>query len=719
MRRLVLSRQTLTDNQTVKILIAEDNIVSRTLLRATLRNWGYEVDSVTDGIEALTSLQSEDAPPLAILDVEMPGMDGTEVCKRLRKMKRPTPTYIILLTANADKAAAVAGLEAGADDYVTKPFDPGELRARVQVGARMVELQGSRAKYIKVLEDTFTQLESNSATLTQLNGKMLEEISERRRAEEELRLQKVLLESQSEASLDGVLVISPEGKIISVNHQFIEIWGLSDDVLATKSGAGALQTIADNLDDPGKFLDLGDCSTAEKSDHELTLKDGRILHYYSAPARSPDGVYYGRASYFRDITERKRVEKEIRKSDERYRDLVENARDIIYTHDLQGNYTSTNRASEEITGYTREEILHLNVTDLIAPEDWQMVSSMLAGKLDGENETIYDLEIIAKDGRRIAVEVNTRLIFQGDAPIGVQGIARDVTERMRMEGQLRQSQKMESIGQLAAGIAHEINTPTQYVGDNLRFIQEAYQTQTQLMEEYSRLFAAAQLGPISPELLNGVGKVIEQADLEYVALEVPKALQQSLEGIERIAKIVQSIKDFAHPDAAEKKAIDLNRAIESTINVARGEWKYVAQMETDFDPNLPLVPCLLGELNQMTLNLIINSSHAIAAKMKTAEQGMGVIRITTRREEDWAVMRISDTGEGIPRAVHSRIFDPFFTTKEVGKGTGQGLAISHTVVEKHGGTITFETAEGEGTTFIIRLPLHETEKMPGGLKEAA
>ena len=162
-----------------------------------------------------------------------------------------------------------------------------------------------------------------------------------------------------------------------------------------------------------------------------------------------------------------------------------------------------------------------------------------------------------------------------------------------------------------------------------------------------------------------------------------------------------------------------NRAIESTINVARGEWKYVAEMEMDFDINLPPVPCMLGELNQMTLNMIINSSHAIADKMKNQGQGKGLITISTRHEGEWAVMRIRDTGGGIPLANRDLVFDPFFTTKEVGKGTGQGLAISHAVVEKHGGTITFETAEGEGTTFTIRLPLHETAKTPDELKEAA
>jgi len=157
--------------------------------------------------------------------------------------------------------------------------------------------------------------------------------------------------------------------------------------------------------------------------------------------------------------------------------------------------------------------------------------------------------------------------------------------------------------------------------------------------------------------------------------------------------------------------VDLNHAIENTITVAKNEWKYVAEMETDFDPALPPVPCLPGELNQVILNMIINAAHAIADVMGDGSKGKGTIRITTRRDGNWAEIRISDTGTGIPEAIRDRIFDPFFTTKEVGKGTGQGLAIARSmIVDKHGGTIDFETQEGKGTTFIIRLPLEEKVK---------
>ena len=203
-------------------------------------------------------------------------------------------------------------------------------------------------------------------------------------------------------------------------------------------------------------------------------------------------------------------------------------------------------------------------------------------------------------------------------------------------------------------------------------------------------------------------EAVEAADIDYLLSEVPRAIRQALEGVERIAKIVQSMKEFAHPGPAEKQSVDLNRAIESTVTVAQNEWKYVAELETDFDTALTPVPCLLGEFNQVILNMIINAAHAIADVVGDGSRGKGQIRIATRLAGEWAEVRISDTGTGIPEGARAKVFDPFFTTKEVGKGTGQGLAISHTVVvERHGGQLTFETQEGVGTTFVVRLPLKQ------------
>ena len=197
----------------------------------------------------------------------------------------------------------------------------------------------------------------------------------------------------------------------------------------------------------------------------------------------------------------------------------------------------------------------------------------------------------------------------------------------------------------------------------------------------------------------------ERADTGYLLEEIPKAIEQSLEGVTRVSTLVRAMKEFSHPGTKEKIPLDLNRAIESTTTVTRNEWKYLADLETEFDPSLPMIPCHVGEFNQVILNLIINAAHAIADVIGKEGSTKGKIKIETRNCPEWAEIRIQDTGSGIPEKVRARIFDPFFTTKEIGKGTGQGLAIARSVVvDKHGGSIHFETEVGKGTTFIIRLP---------------
>jgi PAS domain S-box-containing protein len=284
-------------------------------------------------------------------------------------------------------------------------------------------------------------------------------------------------------------------------------------------------------------------------------------------------------------------------------------------------------------------------------------------------------------------------------------IGSDVTDRSALEAQLRQAQKLESVGQLAAGIAHEINTPTQYIGDNVRFLKDGFSQLAVLLADYERLLAAAKSNTLSSETVQEIAAAVEGADAAYLLEEIPKAIEQTLEGVTRVATLVSAMKEFSHPGTKEKVPLDLNHAIESTITVARNEWKYVADLETDFDASLPQISCQAGEFNQVILNLIVNAAHAIADVTAKGGATKGLIRIQTRNGPEWAEIRIQDSGMGIPEGVRSRIFDPFFTTKAVGKGTGQGLAIAHSVVvDKHNGSIEFETEEGKGTTFIIRLP---------------
>ena len=277
---------------------------------------------------------------------------------------------------------------------------------------------------------------------------------------------------------------------------------------------------------------------------------------------------------------------------------------------------------------------------------------------------------------------------------------------LQQEQASNQARKLQSIGRLASGIAHEINTPTQYVGDNIEFLQSAYQSFVSLTGMLGQIVDAAATGAVAPQLLAEAKGLIEQTNLDYLRVQVPRAIDQSLEGVERISSIVLAMKEFSHPGSSEKSPVDLNQCIRSTVMVSRNEWKYSAELELDLEGALPPVRCLAGELNQVFLNLIVNAAHAIGDALGENAVKKGTITITTRQDGDWVEIRIADTGSGIPESVREHIFDPFFTTKGVGRGTGQGLAIARSVVvDKHGGELTFETETGAGTTFIIRLPI--------------
>jgi len=289
----------------------------------------------------------------------------------------------------------------------------------------------------------------------------------------------------------------------------------------------------------------------------------------------------------------------------------------------------------------------------------------------------------------------------------------DVTDQRRLENDLAQAQKLESVGRLAAGVAHEINTPVQFVSDSVQFVREAMDDLSGIVDKYRELRSATEGSEQAAPDLKAAAKAAEEAeddaDLDYILENAPVALDRARDGLGRVAAIVRSMKEFAHPDRKEMAQADLNQAISSTLVIASNEYKYVADVQTQF-AELPLVNCYAGEINQVVLNLIVNAAHAIGdmVKGKTADGApvKGLITVRTRVLDHEVEIAISDTGNGIPVDVRSRIFDPFFTTKEVGKGTGQGLAIArNVVVDKHHGTLRFDTELGKGTTFYIRLPI--------------
>ena len=274
------------------------------------------------------------------------------------------------------------------------------------------------------------------------------------------------------------------------------------------------------------------------------------------------------------------------------------------------------------------------------------------------------------------------------------------------EERLRLAQKLEGIGQLAAGIAHEINTPTQYVTDNVTFLQRAFVKLCAVLEAHRAVADSARQHGVAGDELSALDAALKAAKVEYLLEQAPRALEQSLAGLTHVSSIVKAMKELSHPSGAEKKLADLHAIIESATVVSKNEWKYVAEMQLDFDQALPPISVLRNELSQVILNLIVNAAHAIAdAQQASAAGGLGKITISTHKLDDAAEIRVADTGAGIPEAIRSRVFEPFFTTKAVGKGTGQGLSICYSViVDKHAGSIAFDSEPGRGTTFVIRLP---------------
>lgn len=398
--------------------------------------------------------------------------------------------------------------------------------------------------------------------------------------------------------------------------------------------------------------------------------------------------------------------------------LLETIPDSVYFKDLQSRFVRVSTALARKSNCTPEAMVGQTDFDRFSVEhasqayrDEQQIIRTGQGIVDfEEKETWPDGRVTWVSSSKLPLRDSSGRI------IGTFGISRDITarrlaetERQQMEIQLNLAQKMESIGRLAAGIAHEVNTPTQFINDNTHFLVEATGNLEGMIKAYRRLLETASAHePLRAEV-ETVRTAERAAELDYFLGEMPRTLEQTLEGVARIARIVRSLKEFSHPGSPETSPADINHTIEVAINVTRHEWKYVAEVDTDLAPDLPLTPCILDEFNQVLLNLIVNAAQAIADAVGDSGR-KGRITLRTRLEGDWVRVDVEDTGTGIPKEVQPRIFEPFFTTKSVGKGTGQGLALVHSViVKKHAGRVSFTSTPGHGTTFHVFLPIKPAE----------
>ena len=407
-------------------------------------------------------------------------------------------------------------------------------------------------------------------------------------------------------------------------------------------------------------------------------------------------------------------EKSLLVSEKEFDIIFESIQEGFFRTDDQGRIIMANPVAVKMLGYNSfDEAQGISMIDLYHnPDDRAKLLELIfkQGRVSA-----YEVEMEKKDGQIISVLINAH-VRQSDTGkfLGIQGTVVDISHRKYQETEHLHSQKLASIGRLAAGIAHEINTPVQYVRDNMTFIQESFHGVTLVLDASSHLLEIIQnnrLATAVKKAVEALAVAMEDADLSYLKEEIPLALEQSLDGLGKVSRIVRSMKEFSHPGGDTWELTDINHTLDNTITVARNEWKYVATIKRDFEETLPLVKCNPGELSQVFLNMIINSSHAILDGLGEDSSGKGVITIQTRSRGEWVEIQISDTGSGIPKEIQSQIFDPFFTTKEVGRGTGQGLAISHSVVvDKHKGKIRVQTSSEKGSCFIIQLPVNGPEK---------
>lgn len=408
----------------------------------------------------------------------------------------------------------------------------------------------------------------------------------------------------------------------------------------------------------------------------------------------------------RHITTAKKCKQALQDSESRFQEIADHIEEGLWVCDAKSlKCLYVNHSFQTIWGLTLEEMNADEWINTIHPEDQKQASEIFYSHGNGREDYTNTYRIVRPDGTIRWIENQTYPTFDETGQIArTSGISRDITEKKKLEEELILAQKLESLGQISSGIAHEINTPSQYVSDNISFITGAVTKFEKLLQEIPKLLEIARKSGDGMDDIERIQKLYDNADIGFLLKETSPALNQAQSGMEQINQVIMAMKAFSHP-GDRRVATDLNETISTTLIVARNEWRYVAELITDFDIALPPVHCIPSAINQVILNLVVNAAHAIAEVVKEGE--LGKIKVSTAVEDDKAIIKIADTGPGIPKDLCNKIFDSSFTTKPVGKGTGQGLAIAQRVIhEDHCGSITVDSILGKGTCFTISLSIN-------------
>ncbi len=528
-------------------------------------------------------------------------------------------------------------------------------------------------------------------------------VAKLQRAEEQQKEQLFFLGELLNALPNPVFYKDTEGKFLGYNQAFIRLAGISGDELLGKTAenflAGQLIKLAASTDDQaldGQGLQHYECL--------LSLADGSQRYYaiMKDSFRHQDGSLGGVIGAFYDLTEIKKAEKRLK----RLSSVVEQASETIVVTDLDGNIVYCNPAFTMVTGYSQAEALGQNPRVLKSGQQDEAFYQNLWNTITAGDVWHGVFKNKRKDGTFFDEQAVIFPIKDGNGNIiNYAAVKRDISKENLLEDQLRLSQRMEAVGQLASGVAHELNTPIGFVSSNMESVKNYVEQFKQLIPRYQEFIRqVTQLQPeLLPEELEKLREMEEKIHLDFILEDLDELFEENAEGFERITQIVVKLREFSRVDSGDESGhYSLNRAIETTLVVSRNEYKYVAEAETALADDLPDIICNSGEINQVLLNIIVNAAQAIKEQ---GREGKGNINIVTEYDDQWVTCRLSDDGPGMSDEVRENIFNPFFTTKPVGTGTGLGLYISYDIiVNKHGGQLRVDSSPGQGTTFIIKLP---------------
>lgn len=659
---------------------------------------------------------------IALVDPQVPGWEGAKSMVELQSNVREMP--IVLFTNSMDRSAALDAVRAGAQDCVLKSrMNSGALERVLSYG-----IERARARRRVTMQSAVSGILAESETIAAAEERLLPTLCKCL----ESSYGQIWHRDVSDAALE-----------------FVRAFRVSDEAFRKLEARARTVRFEKGQGPPGKVWEGAApllIPNLVRTEHfpawEIAIQEGGrslisfpviigarvlgVMEFFSSDVIEPDDeltkVVAGIGSQIGQFMARKLAEQSQDRLTRERLLILDSASEGIFGIGLDGRISFMNRAAARMFQYPADSAIGGDAFSLLRHTRadgtaYSRLDCPILRVLRTRQEARCDTEFfLKKQGERLAVEYSSIPVLVEGVVTGAVVCFSDITSRMKMEVELRHAQKLEAVGGLAAGIAHEINTPIQFLADNTRFLQDSFLDTIKLVEKLDEVMAAGERGEIRPNLLEEERRLRETVDWPYLEKEVPKALEQMQEGINRVATIVRAMKDFSRVDqTSEKGYADLNKALESTLVVARNELKYVANVKTEFG-ELPPVSCHLGDLNQVFLNLLVNAAHAIGDVVKDSGE-KGLITVRTWQEDDTVVIAISDSGTGIPEGIRTKIFDPFFTTKEVGKGTGQGLAIARSiVVEKHGGTLTFDTVTGKGTTFYIRLQVNPVRDRPEAVR---